>query len=99
MLDGAVLARCIHRLEHEQQRPAILGVKHVLLLCEPLGTALQEFSRLTLAHRQATGVAGIEVLQFEALALCNAERINVFLNAIEDFFSCHGANSLSRSAV
>src|SRR6516165_74400 len=32
MFDGAVLAGRIHRLEHEQQRPAILGVEDVLLL-------------------------------------------------------------------
>src|SRR6516225_1885980 len=68
VLDGAVLAGRVHRLEYEQQRPAILGVEYVLLLCEPLGAALQKFGRLALAHRKATGVAGIEVLQFEAFA-------------------------------
>jgi formate hydrogenlyase subunit 3/multisubunit Na+/H+ antiporter MnhD subunit len=54
-------------------------------------------SRAPLIEPDALG--GIEVLQFEALAFCNAERIDIFLDAIEDFFSCHGANSLSPSAV
>jgi len=60
---------------------------------------LQKFGRLALAHCQATGLGGIEVLQFEAFAFCDAERIDIFLDAIEDFFSCHGANSMSRSAA
>src|SRR6516165_5514813 len=96
VLDSAVLPGRVHRLEHEQKRPAILGVEHILLLCEPLGAALQKVRRFAFAHRKATGVAGIEVLQFETLAFCNAERIDVFLDAIENFFSRHDVNSLSR---
>ena len=39
VLDRAVLAGRIHRLEDEQQRPAVLRVQHVLLLGEPLHAA------------------------------------------------------------
>src|SRR6516162_9579187 len=96
VLDRAVLAGRVHRLEDEQQRPAILGVKHILLLREPLGAALEEFGRLALVQLEAAGVAGIEVLQLEVLAFGDAERVDVFLDAVEDFLSCHGTISLSR---
>jgi hypothetical protein len=64
VLDRAVFASRVHRLEDEQQRPAILGVKHILLLCEPLGAALEEFGRLALVQLEAAGVAG-KTLGFE----------------------------------
>src|SRR5262245_49033470 len=94
MLDRAVLAGCIHRLEDEQQRPPVLGVKHVLLLCEPLCASLKEFGRLALLQLQPTGVARIIVLQPKALAFCDPERLNILLDAIEDLFSRHGITSL-----
>ena len=48
VLDRAGLPRCIHRLEYEQQRSAILGVKHVLLLREPLGALSEKLVCLAL---------------------------------------------------
>ena len=42
VLDRAILARRVHRLEDEQQRPGMLGVENVLLHCEPFRTALEE---------------------------------------------------------
>src|SRR5947207_6595318 len=59
VLDGAVLAGRVHRLEHEQQRPAILGIEHVLLLREPLSAALQKVGCLALIQSQTTCVARI----------------------------------------
>jgi hypothetical protein len=96
VLDRSVLAGRIHRLEHKEQRPAFLGVEHVLLLCEPDGATLQQVSRLALVrpHYQATCVAWIEVDQFEAIAFCDAEWMDVFLDAVNDLFSRHGSNSL-----
>ena len=96
MLDCPVLAGCVHRLEYQQQRPAILGVQHVLLLREPLGAALEEFSGLALVEHQATCVARIKILQLEALPLGDAVRLNIFLDSIEDLLSRHGAASLLR---
>ncbi len=98
VLDGAVLAGRIHRLKHQQQRPAVLGVEHVLLLGEPLGAALEQIRRVVLVEIEAAGVGGIEILQAKALALGNAERVDVVLDALEDLVSCHDA-SLSSSAV
>ena len=93
MLNRAVLTRCIHRLKDEQQRPAILSVKYVLLFCEPLGALLKEFRRLRLAQQPA-GVVGIIVLQLKSLAFCDSEGLNVLLDAVKDFFSRHRITSL-----
>jgi len=43
VLNGAVLARRIHRLKHKQQGPAVLRVEHVLLFRKPLGAASEKF--------------------------------------------------------
>ena len=89
VLDRAVLAGSVHGLENKQQRPAILGVEHVLFLGEPLGSALEKFSGLAFVHLETLGVAGIEVLESKALALGDAERVNILLDAVQNFFSRH----------
>src|SRR5215469_11306551 len=99
MFDRSVLAGGVHRLEDEQQRPALLGVEHLLLLCEPHGAALQQVGRFALVHPQATCVAWIEIGEFETVALCDAERMDVFLDAINDLFPQHGSNSPSWNPV
>src|SRR5262249_39736947 len=68
MFDRPVLAGCIHRLKDEQQRPAVLRVKHFLLLSEPNGAALKQFGRFSFFQLQSAGVAGIEVFQPKILA-------------------------------
>src|SRR5262249_38977460 len=93
VLDRAVLAGGVHRLEDEQQRPAVLRVEHLLLLSEPLGPAPQEVGRLALLHPQAEGIARVDALQPEALALRYAKRLDEFPDAIEDRSSRHGRAS------
>jgi hypothetical protein len=95
MLDRTVLAGRVHRLKYEQHRTAILGVEHVLLFCEPLGAALKEVCRLSLIQPEVTGVARVEVLQTETVALGDAERVDVLLDAVKDFFSWHSTTSPS----
>src|SRR5579872_5918870 len=46
VFDRSILAGRVHRLENEEQRPSLLGVEHVLFLCEPYGAALQQVGRL-----------------------------------------------------
>src|SRR5262249_31152926 len=87
---------CIHSLEDDQQRPAILGIEHVLLFGEPLSTALKELGSVALVHLQAERVTGLEIVQLEALALGNAERGRVLLNLVEDLFARHNVTSLLR---
>src|SRR5215471_17233104 len=91
MLDRTILACRVHRLKYEQQRPAILSVKHVLFFCEPLCATGQELGCLGLLQLEVTGVAGVEVLEAKAIAGGDAERVNVFLNAIEDVLSRHAS--------
>jgi hypothetical protein len=94
VFDRAVFPGRVHRLKDEQQGPAVLGVEHLLLFREPRNAALEELRCVALVQIQATGVAGIEVLQPEALALGDAERLNVVLYALEDLLSGHAAASL-----
>src|SRR5262249_40707632 len=94
VFDGAVLARRIHGLKHKQQGPAVLRVEHVLLFREPLGAASEKFGRLALTQLQAAGVCRIDALQAEALALGNAEWVDVLLDAVHDLSSRHGTVSL-----
>src|SRR5262249_18441052 len=94
VLDGAVLAGRIHRLKDEQQRPAVLGVEHVLLFGEPLDAAREQISCLALAQLKTARVTRIDTLQTKAFALGDAEWFKIFLDAIEDFSSRHGAASL-----
>ncbi len=99
VLDRAVLAGCVHGLENEQQRPAILGVEDVLLLREPLGSALEELGGLAFLQLQTASVPRVEILQLKALALGDAERVNILLDALQNLFSRHGAASLRLATV
>src|SRR6516225_43379 len=99
VLNGAVLARRIHRLKHKQQGPAVLRVEHVLLFREPLGAASEKFGRLALAQLQAAGVFRIDAVQAKALALGDAEGINVFLDAVQDLSSRHGVATSHHGAA
>ena len=62
MLDRAVLARGVHRLKHQQQRPSILGVEHILLFRKPLGALAEQFGGLAFVQGEATRVSRVEVL-------------------------------------
>src|SRR5262245_60962931 len=103
MLDRTVLAGRVHRLKHEQQRPAILGVEYLLFLREPLGASGKQLRGLAFAQIEAAGVSRIEVFQAKALALGDAEWLNVLLDAVESLFFAHRATSLCvpklRSAI
>ncbi len=83
MLDGAVLAGRIHGLEHQQQRPVILGVEHVLLLGEPFDAALEYLLGLALVlGLEATGVPRIDILEPEVLTARDAVRRDVLLDPL-----------------
>src|SRR5262249_5693370 len=73
--------------------------EHVLLFREPLGAASEKFGCLAFAKLQAAGVSRIDAVQAKALALGDAEGINVFLDAVQDFSSRHGAATLRQRAA
>jgi hypothetical protein len=93
VLDGSVLARSVHGLKDQKQRPTILRVEHVLLSREPFRSALQELRRVALVHFQAPRVSWVEILQLKAFALRDAVWLDVLLDALQDFFSRHLASS------
>ncbi len=70
VLDRAVLAGGVHRLEDQQHRPAILRVEHRLHLAQRADADLQGFLRLRLAlGGEASGIGRVNALQPEALAI------------------------------
>jgi hypothetical protein len=73
MLDGAVLAGGIHRLEDQQHRPAVLGVQALLQLREHLHAEREQLlgPRLGLG-REVARVIRIDVLEAELLAVGQA---------------------------
>ena len=97
MLDCAVFSGRVHSLEDKQQRPAILGVEYVLLLREPLSSALEELGRLAFVQLETSSVVGVEVLQFKALAFGYPERVNVLLDLVHNLFSRHAQSPFTES--
>ena len=60
VLDDAVLAGRIHRLEHDQHRPAVLRVEPLLQIGEALDVRLEHLLGLVLVDIEACGVARVE---------------------------------------
>jgi hypothetical protein len=60
---------------------------------------LEKRGRLAFVHFQSARVAGVKVVQLKALAFGDAERVDILLDSIQDFFSRHGATSLRRLKV
>ena len=73
VLDRAVLAGGVHRLEDQQDRPAVLGVQALLQLREHLGPLGERLLGLRLVlGGQLARVVGVDVLQAELLAVGEA---------------------------
>jgi hypothetical protein len=70
VLDRSVLPRSVHGLEHQQDRPAILRVEHVLQFGERLDADGQALDSLRLVLRtQLAGVGRVDILEPEAAAV------------------------------
>jgi hypothetical protein len=90
VLDRPVLPRRIHRLEDEEQRPAILPVKHVLQFGERTHTGLQRLLRARLVlGLEFTRVARIDILQPEFLSVPDAVRLGQYVGCFDDFLGFH----------
>jgi len=70
VLDGAVLAGCIHGLKNDQQRPAVLGIELFLELGEQVATMLQNLPGFFLVFHPA-GVGRVVVLEPKASAFAD----------------------------
>ena len=90
MFDGAILARSVHRLEDEKQRPAVLRVKNVLQLREGLHTGFQRLLRPRLVFGfEFARIAGIHVGEPEFLPARDAIRFREPLGGLDDFGNFH----------
>ena len=96
VLDRRILARRVHGLEHEQERPVILGVE-LLLESGQLGHApLEQLARSRLVLRfEVADVGGVVALQPEALAVGDPVRRdeprNLLLHQPRFVSLCHGS--------
>jgi hypothetical protein len=70
VLDGAVLARGIHRLKDQQDGPRALRVQFFLHCAQALGTVREQIGGFFF-RRDAVGVVGIDVAESEAAAVGN----------------------------
>jgi hypothetical protein len=75
MLDGAVLAGRIHRLEDRQQRPLVLRVELLLKIGETLDAVGQHLLRLVLFDIEAAGVVAGMIAQPEFFSFGDAEAL------------------------
>jgi hypothetical protein len=95
MLDRAVFTRRIHRLENEQHRPAVLGIQHVLHLCEDLHSHGERFLGPRLVFgRKFERVAGVDVLQAKPV-IGHAEglgKLSRLLDQVFHLFVVHKMN-------
>jgi Tat protein translocase TatC len=97
--DGAVLPGGVHRLKHQQQGVAVLGVQLVLLLGQPLDPLLQQFpGRRFLIGRKTSRVARVDVFQAEFLTLGDAIRLDELFELFQELPTLlfHGNRSPGR---
>src|SRR5215472_6423442 len=74
VLDRAVLAGRIHGLENQQQRPAVLGVKSLLEVAEPLAVGFDDLLALVLVEPAL--LRGLVRFEMKPARAVNAERRN-----------------------
>jgi hypothetical protein len=68
VFDNPVFAGGVHRLNHEQERPAILRIELLLQIAEQTGAVIDNFLALLLVLHLA-GVARVVIFQAEFFAL------------------------------
>ena len=73
VLDDAVLAGGVHRLQHDQHRPAVFGVKPLLQFGEPLDALGQHGLGIFFVDGQPAALGGIVLGQAEFVRLVDAE--------------------------
>ena len=76
VLDRAVLAAGIHRLEDREHRPAVIGVEHFLQVGEALDVIGEHRLRLLLADVEPRRVRRVVIGEPEALGPLDAERLD-----------------------
>src|SRR5262249_22277651 len=72
VLDDAVLAGGIHPLQHDQQRPAVVGIEALLQAAEALDVVRQHRLGLVLAEVDSAGVRTIDRGEAETAGMIDA---------------------------
>ena len=75
VLDHAVLAGGIQRLKHDEDRPAVGGIKPLLEIGEPLDITCQNSLGLGLIEIEAAGIGRIDLCQSEIFRIVDAESL------------------------
>ncbi len=79
VLDRTVLARGVHGLEHQQHRPAVLRIQHVLKFGERLDARLQGLLGAWLVFLlEPRGIARVDVLEPEAVTVLDSVGLGEF---------------------
>ena len=75
MLDDAVLAGRVHALQHDQHRPAVLGIEPFLQVAEALDVLGEHRLGVVLVDVETAGVGGIERGEPEPVGIVDAEAL------------------------
>jgi hypothetical protein len=78
VFDDAVLARCIHALQHDQHRPLALGVQHLLPLGKPREALGEHRLHAVLVDGKAEILGRIVIGEPEAFRLVDPAPLNDF---------------------
>jgi hypothetical protein len=90
VLDRPVLAGGIHRLEGQEDGPAVLGVETILQLGQRLDPDRERLLRARLVLRaEVERVTRVHVLQAERLAVGDAEGLRELLRPLDDLLEVH----------
>jgi len=76
VLDGAILARRIHRLKNNQHRPAILSVETLLELRQPVDAFRQQLFGLLFVDIQSASVRRITFAKPKLIWPIDAEAVD-----------------------
>ena len=75
VLDDAVFAGGVHRLQHDQHRPAVVRVEPLLQFGEAFDAVSQHRLRFFLVDRQTAAFGGIVLGQAEIVRLVDTEAL------------------------
>src|SRR6516162_4720322 len=90
VLDGAILAGCVHGLKNQQHSPFVLRVQLVLQLREGLDTKSQRLFRAGFGlGLQSQGVIWVHILQPKLCAVSNAKRLCKLVSSLQQLFHVH----------
>ena len=87
VLDDAVLAGCIHGLEHDEHRPAVLGIEPLLQVGESPHAVGEDRLGIFLVERKAEVFGGMVISNPKPLGVWTRQCLRIF----ESFISASHA--------